>query len=211
MPGNAADFIADPVGFMRGCVVIVTLNEMNPGKYWLKFDDYVANGTSVIGSQTGTAIPVYKLVKGTSGDNSFEAFWCPYGQSEVHACNLDNSADLVFTPQMDGCTLGLGSAADGCVRIAHANGAKFGRSEVGDARKAKAREYQAVMLATTISGPTQMVTPDVYQADHGDGAQVLKSTTFGVRQGHDDWQIYCQRYERRGNYRVFLRDIMQVI
>ena len=206
-------FAENPLEFMRSCIAVVTYQSKIPGKRRFKFEPYARvnyatmEETPVVGSKLGRSLPVYKLSEAGYDANYFEAFWCPYDQNKVYGVNLDNTADFFFTPQMDGCTLGMGSTAQGCVRVAHANAARVGNAAGKDGQ----RTTQQAMLMSEISGPMETVRPASYMADHGDAAQVLKSTTFGVRNGADDWQIYCQRYERRSPTRAFLRDLVRVV
>ena len=213
-------FAENPLEFMSSCIVIVMYAGDNPGKRRFTLEPFhnyhvpTQEYKPVVGSRLGQPLPVYKLSEAGYNVNYFEAFWCPFQKNQANAVNLDNTADFFFTATMDGCSLGIGSTAIGCVRVAHANagglGHKVGKASGIAAGKAAQRRTQQAMLLSRITGPMEIVRPATYMTDL-DLEERLKSTTFGVRRGVDNWEVYCQQYERRSAYRMFLRNLVRVV
>ena len=140
-----------------------------------------------VASKLGQALPVYRVtqVPAASGE-SFNAYICSYGQHMTFGVTLGKAANLMVTAQMDGCSLGVGSAAsDGSRLVYHSNAG-------GDAAK------QAAALAAALPGGQKKWEKTDYQTDKLIGYwgfnQYLKSTAIGVLK-KDTWTFWAQVYE----------------
>jgi hypothetical protein len=127
---------------------------------------------------------------GQDTQGTFGAYWCPYRPNEVGAVTVWNEALTMFTADMTGCTLGVGSqAADGAVRVAHVNMQKYDKEEDKSSMRDAQRFY-----ASRASGPNaRILDPEEYRRGNPFDGDEVHSTTFGVRRG-GVWRFYSQRW-----------------
>ncbi|MBX7132680.1 MAG: hypothetical protein K1X67_08405 [Fimbriimonadaceae bacterium] len=130
-----ADFVADPKHFLRNNILRCrgTMPAGVTSIRSFKFQAMHYTGTKL---SDGRAIPVYELVPivdqgerirlrgnpAAANRDYLNAYWCPYFQDSYHAITVDSAADFMFTPNMDGCSFGVGSdTPSGARRVAHIN------------------------------------------------------------------------------------------
>lgn len=162
--------------------------------------------------QHGQPIEKYILYRHRGQANAtvaFQAFWCPYAQNDTLTCTLDSSASLMFTATMDGCTFGHGAQdGHGGCSVGHANSGAFGAAREATYGMDGARQFQRGeqenRLTHALGDGLNFISPTDYMADY-DGALVLKSTTFGIRNA-GAWTFYTQKYLVQGGT-YFLRGV----
>ena len=213
----AGNFLIDPIDFLRKNLVIP--NHENIGK--TQGDAGVHTmclfkaGTPA--SQHGVDIDRWFLAKHSPKFDPnkvgaiFDAYWCPYDQNKTFTCILGNDSRYMFTATMDGCSFGIGSqTGDGTCRVGHSNAGTFGANKEQTYGMDGARQFQRAeqqnLLKHQMGNNINVISPLNYMADY-DGALVLKSTTFGYRNGAN-WEFYTQQYLRTGN-KYFLRDVVR--
>jgi hypothetical protein len=139
--------------------------------------------------------------------DSFKAYWCPYGIDTTQSVTIGPAATLMFTADMTGCSLGVGSATDtGHQLVSHANCAQIGNliaSHYGNDNlamqlfvlRASQQSFQNLSLQQTHGGDPGMtaIEPPSYRQDAREPTQTLSSTTFGVKDDNDQWAFYVQK------------------
>lgn len=183
-----SDFVTDPVAFLENNILRcqffdggVKISESRPLVVTIK---EMANGPTVVNRSGGK---VYYLTTDTAGCSLAEKvpiFWVGYKQNDVTPGTLSNTSRLMFTANMDGCTLGVGSqGGDGTCVVMHAN-----KSSAGTGGKAAQAQAQHDQLATQFGGGDfWSVEPSTYM--DGMGAQgVFKATNFGVNR--NGWWLF---------------------
>jgi len=213
MPKNgSADFVVDPLSFMESNIVVVTMGNMDPGVKAVSLIEF----SDAAGKLHGKTLTVYKLVEREKNDlgAGFLAYWCPYKNDSIHSVMLGNMAKFMFTPQMDGCSLGIGTQSNGVCRVAHVNTAKYGEDLEGslgvDAARGEQRKLQKNLLIGELGKNVQIVSPDTYMRD-ADNSLCLKATTFGFHNVNYDWRIYTQRYWKPPGNDYFHRGVHKEI
>jgi hypothetical protein len=126
---------------------------------------------------------------GHADPNPITTYFCPYKERETHGTVISNGANLFFTSQMDGCSLGIGQPdAAGCRLIFHANAA-------GTTFEALNRQDQ--LLRTEFARDATMIQAIWSPRDYRESRKhtLYMATTFGVRDpANNTWEFYCQRY-----------------
>jgi hypothetical protein len=200
----AQNLMADPAGFMADNIVIVEMEGNNAprttnGPVTLRL--YARPTARITGRKRSWKSPrvgVYYLspdpvpaffMDAIIDPNIITAYFCPYKQGETHGTMISNGADLMFTTQMDGCTLGIGSRTPGGDRlIFHANSGGTSNVAMNNQDQSLRAEFR-----TNNTLIQQMWSPLDYRTSRRGTA--YKATTFGVRNpGTGDWNFYCQRY-----------------
>lgn len=135
---------------------------------------------------------------------SIPAYFCPYEQNNIKATTLGNLALWMFTPTMDGCTLGIGSqgrGANGTVRVCHVNMARSGTAieslGIAAGRAQQAKLQRNIALSEVGRGGT-LIEPMAYMSE-GNVGYALKATTFGTHPLERPWRFYTLRYRYAGN------------
>ncbi len=227
------DLLANPLKFMKNNIVLVTYEGSKSDKAGGSMS--IANGAKTFKLYTnpnisakmhgrgGKKINIYVLVPQGPGvhpnyvdvdpNTPITAFFCPFGADATYGTTLDNqSASLMFTTQMDGCTFGIGNATGNSVLVFHSNeagvGGKSGRAaqaQAQDAALQTAFGNQGVGIASTLSP----VGAHNYKTS-SKGTE-YQATTFGIRTG-TQWSFYSQRYTiERGVPRQYgLKEVMAV-
>lgn len=191
------DFRDDPYAFMQNNVVYVAFVNGTTGLVNLTVE-----ARTPAGVLTNAAGGVYKLRLAREGDAApLAAYVCPYAQDSVQSVMLGNAALWCFTPTMDGCTFGIGSQANGAVRVCHVNmnrgGAAVGSLGV-DAHREQQRKLQRNFAKSKVGLDATLIEPDTYMAEGGE-AYKLKSTTFGRHVANGPWTFFSQRYRYAGH------------
>ena len=203
----------NPAEFMKNAIVVVKFkSDAPPGVHQmtLKLMEHK------LGSQLGRALPVYYLKAPVGMDPVFNAYWCPYMKNQARSVFVNNEANLMFTAQMDGCTLGLGTVVPGGGRsVMHINQgsywAKLSKSGVMSEDTARGAQYdsQAQMIKDQLGQDSDLIGPRSYRRD-ADGSFVLASTTFGMR-SNNNWQFHTQTFYTPDLTKYFLREVKQMV
>jgi hypothetical protein len=214
MSGN---FLIDPIDFMRKNLVIPSHQNLGETQGDAGIHTMCLFKMPTPAKQHGQDIDRWVLMKHRAGLNPasvggiFQAYWCPYAQNQTFHCMLNTDSRYMFTATMDGCSFGIGSqTGDGACQVGHANEGSFGaRYEdtfgIDGARQFQ-RSEQENRLKHLLGNDISVINPLHYMSDH-DGALVLKSTTFGYRNGMT-WEFYTQKYWKNGTT-YFLRDVVK--
>jgi len=196
----AEEFCNDPKAFMETHVVYVIVPKETEGLIDVTVDE--RPNSTVTNNQ---AARVFRLRLARKEDPvSIPAYFCPYEQNSVKATTLGNLALWMFTPTMDGCTLGIGSQGDGAngsVRVCHVNMANAGKaieSEGIAAGRAQQAKLQRNVALSKVGMTGTVIEPTSYMTE-GTTGYVLKSTTFGTHPLERAWSFYTLRYRYAGN------------
>jgi hypothetical protein len=198
------DLIADPFDFMKNNIVIVEMEGNNAvrrttGTTTLRL--YSRPTNRVKGHKRDwkkTKTPVYYLspdpvpvffMDAIIDPIPFDAYFCPYRQAETHGTMISGHAKLMFTTQMDGCTLGIGSATPTGDRLVfHANSGGTSNVAMNNQDRSLRTEF-----AADGANIEKMWSPTDYRTSRK--GTYYKATTFGVRDTTTNtWSFFCQRY-----------------
>lgn len=199
---TVADFVADPEAFMASNIVQVT--EIDPEHDLLQAQPVRVSlhdtGLKIMNKPGGTLFELY--VTASTSASTLPAYFCPYKNDNAYFIMLGNGADFMFTPQMAGCTFGIGSQNAGACRVGHVNLISI-RNDWQDENDKRARMYQAqrAFLGNRLNiTPDRMVEPTDYRGVGMD----LSSTTYGVRV-NGVWNFKTLRYKKIGT-KTYLHD-----
>lgn len=140
-------------------------------------------------TKTSTIGKVYRLAP--TQDNSqpenqkIRAYLCDYGQDACHSIRVGREADLLLTPTLSGCSIGLRPEPDGSLSYCHAN-AYTSPNQM---------EKQAADILAHLGQEATAIHPNDYQNGRGDMATVV-----GVR-NNDGWNLHFTSFEAGANYR----------
>lgn len=192
-------FLQDPVAFMTHTIVLPPPSATpNPrGLCELRFRVSDKKGTNLGTGQPCDIVALDKSDNWNTGLPSFEAFFCPYNDDALHLLVVDAAANLMFTPTMNGCSFGVGSATtEGPRLVGHVNVSRTIASQLGaDAQElSQANQLHAAVHGARVLGSSQY-TP------FGSGQS---GTTFGVRnQLTNKWKFYRQVWKSvSGSYQL---------
>jgi len=193
---DRADFVADPVAFMKRHVVLqwINITESRPlvvtvvEKPELKV---------VSGGGPGAKVFTMSTQCGGIGRNEkVPIHWIGFGTGQVVAGVLDSKAKYMFTYAMDGCTFGAGSqTGDGTCLVAHANAKGMAESTGGPASQ---RALQRGQLQAELGDGVRVMSSLQYQEMGGQGLH-LKATNFAVLEGNGRWRFYVHSWKKLGN------------
>jgi len=195
------NFPSDPAGFNEGDLFYFTVHESPNAK--------VANKTGAkvcwMAQSTKKAPPALK------------AYWCPYAQNDMRHTMLGNLARYVFTPTMDGCSLGIGSYnGNGGRRVTHINSARSGTALSPNVPTTESRAQQRKMQANLLKGEhglnVDIISPTDYQNWDlgGEINSAIKTTTWGVHDTQQDWHFFVQSYVKAGQSTYLWRGVREV-
>jgi hypothetical protein len=193
-------FRAAPTRFMDDFVVIPKIPDTLAAR---DHDFTIAPERGLLCRRTnGSLAAAYELRVARGGEDSFQAFWCPYVENRVRHVLIGPTADFVFTALMSGCSLGVGSRTpQDKYLISHANKATHG-AVVADATDNidQGRETQRAAQARKIlrrhrgDSGVRLIEPGAYRVNPVTREVHLNATTFGVRdRAMGRWAFYCQR------------------
>lgn len=203
------DFYADPHGFLQANVVRVPALRPRPGR---EPDDPMRVRITPAANQTidNTAGGVFDMSHAPAGAgdaDSIECIFCQYAQGATRYATLTDAVRYMFTPQMDGCTFGVGHAGNGALIVGHSNAADIGLEwdayGVAVAR-ARQRQSQITQLQSQMDWKGSFVTPADYMTDKV--GKTDRATTFGVR-GPSGWNFYTARYRKTGSFTIKHRGV----
>jgi len=192
------DFILDPQNFMQTNIVRV-VTPPNPNA--------IPDNAPVRVTLHDTQKPASNIFGGKVFDlfipndvnaAGIDAYFCPYQDDQSFFITLGNAADYMFTPNMDGCTFGVGSQAAGVCRVGHVNFSYVQRDWYKSGRIAattRMRNAQTAFLKNRLNvGDDRLIEPAVYQGP----LQNFSATTFGVRGPNQVWSFSTLRYGQPG-------------
>jgi hypothetical protein len=195
-----SDFYADPAAFLQTNIVRVSAIGLGPGER-KSTPIRVQITQSISATLDGGGGAVYNMGRAAAGadnTNSLECFFCRYAQNETRFATLTNAATYMFTPQMDGCTFGIGHKASGALIVGHSNAAQIGKDweDQGiDKARGRQRQSQHTQLQSRMQWNGQFVRPEDYMTDVAGNTDL--ATTFGVR-GPAGWSFFVARYRKTG-------------
>ena len=203
------DFTGGALAFMQANAVIVRKGGVAIGGNVGNFRFLPEAALTGRIASTLAACNVYGL--DISGDpDSVAAYWCPYANDHTYSITVAGAANYMFTATMDGCSFGIGiEAADGAVRVAHANVSEdvllnAVQDELinavigGNANAARLLELKKFILKCQLQRTDQVGAQSAGPLA-GNGASDyakmgVKCTTFGLRAGDGHWSFYAQAY-----------------
>jgi hypothetical protein len=194
------EFCNDPKAFMETHVVYVIVPKETEGTVDVTIDE---RPNSIVTNNPNAGVFRLRLARKTD-PVSIPAYFCPYEQNDIKGTMLGNRALWMFTPTMDGCTLGVGSqgtGGDGAVRVCHVNMARSGTAieslgiDVGRAQQAKLQRNVAL---SDVGMDGTVIEPMTYMTE-GTTPYALKATTFGTHPLNRPWSFYTLRYRYAGN------------
>ena len=198
-----SDFVNDPAGFMANNVVrcqafdgSFRISESRPYVMTIK----QMNGNPKVVNKTNGR--VYHLSADCSGVGRNEktlVYFVGYKDNDTVSGTLDRRSAVMFTANMDGCTLGIGSQpGDGTCTVTHAN-MKTSSKRPGLTQS----QAQIHQLHGVYDEDFSFIGPDAYMKE---GRRTF-TTNYGVRTG-TSWNFYTQTYEKlsssvAGNYIIW--------
>ncbi len=214
VPSAAAQFAADPVGWMNDNILVVafeggpndTLND-TPLDLCLIKRSPAAGKASKLGRLLGlfaigtkSFVPCVANVESVSPP--FKAYFCPYRGGQTLGTMIGSNANFMFTTQMDGCSLGIGMPnGTGGRYIYHSN--------VGGNIQQQSTNLNTVMGRQNIQ---TIWEPGNYRFEFGQAE--LCCTTFGVRDTTTGtWSFYGQTYSRAYTNpdKFYLREVKHIV
>ena len=204
--GNAvavADLVRDPLLFMRTNLVRPNLGGVfGNDPVWMTLDE---DKPAIL--PNGQLIEGWSISLGADRPDSFKAYWCPYAMDTTQSVTVGPAAKLMFTADMTGCSLGVGSATNTNHQlVSHANCAQIGNliaSYYGNddlamqlfVLRASQQSFQKLSLQQAQGGDPGMtaIEPPSYRKDAREPTQTLSSTTFGIKDQNDQWAFYVQK------------------
>jgi hypothetical protein len=189
-----SDFYRDPKDFLKENVVRINGAQIklnygeNPNQVYRFILQEDGEWRKVVDGTGKTVGAVYRLVRDDNAVEGINAYFCPYKKGETNWVTLGTAAHYMFTPQMDGCTFGIGNDAKGAVIAGHANsadvGSKWAEDYGKDAGLARQRAAQLNILRYKIKTNGHYIEPEQYMVD-----EASRATTFGVLR-QDGWKFY---------------------
>lgn len=195
------DFVRDPVAFLQDNILRsqffdggVRISESQPLVVTIK----VMAGDPKIVNKPGKVYYLTTDVTGCDRTERVPIFWLGYKDNDTVRSTLNNNGRLMFTANMDGCTLGVGSqtGSGGCL-VTHANSKQSGGgvTQVSDQHTQLRGVYD--------QNDFWSLNPNTYMDAMG-GVHKFKGTNFGANQD-GWWMFYTHRWMQlsgsaTGNY-----------
>lgn len=212
------DFFDDPSAFLNTHIVVQMFPNEPPGfgEGDLYYFTVRESANAKVANKPGAKV-CWMAEAPKKAPPALKAYWCPYEQNDMRHTMLGNLSRYVFTPTMDGCSLGIGSYnGNGGRRITHVNAGRSGTALSPDRPTPEARAQQSKMQANLLKGEhglgVSIVSPNNYQNwEIGDDINSsIKTTTWGVHSTGQDWQFFVQSYLKAGRYTYLWRGVRQV-
>jgi hypothetical protein len=185
-----AAFFLNPEKFCESNFVYPGALGDEDGVFWVGLDVFdhlpLNSATLVKCTRKGKQIPCYTLNKRPSEDDAFRTYWCPYKQNGIAGVAIGREAKFMFTVQLNGCSLGLGSeTSDGSRLVRHVNMSASGPKEAdaADVRPAKQEQqaqHQRILIRQEGDFGSQIVQPQDYRTRGKDGLLKGEANVFGV-------------------------------
>lgn len=195
-----SQIFTNPIGFLENNILISqggmaadpNARQEQSGKFSARVRVKPAAG---IRMASNTPCDQYLIERADSYNTDLEGldvYFCYYAPDETHMMVVDDQADLMLTPTMNGCSFGVGSpASNGARLVGHANVSRNANTQQGAALQASSQDR----LLRSAMNDVLLMSPDQY-APFGSGAS---GTTIGVRNaGSGRWSFYTQTWRRAG-------------
>jgi hypothetical protein len=193
-----------PLSFMRTNLVVPLLTAPS-GLRSFMLDDRLGECRLA----DGTPCQGYYLLPGDGAAGCFDAYWCHYAENAIYGVTVGPHAKLMFTADMTGCSLGVGSRTNtGHQFVTHSNCMAIGNL-ISDlygqdngptmqllVQRATQQFAQRVSIQQAHGGDVglQTIEPPSYRRDPIEPTQTLDSTTFGIRDtNRNEWAYYVQK------------------
>ena len=199
-----AQFYTDPEGFCKANMLYPGGLGEDGGICWVRivpFDRFQFGSTIVRAKKRLFSIPCFTLEKVDTDDDAFQAYWCPYKQNGMGEVAVGRSAKFLFTVQLNGCSLGFGSAdQSGSRLVRHVNLSNAGPKSNTPAAQIGAKQIdqiqqQRIKLAEGAQG-TKLVEPAAYRQKQSGGVLGGEANVFGVFQ-NGGWTVKALTYSTR--------------
>lgn len=216
------DFFNNPSAFLRANVVIQAspnepLGYVEGNLYYFTVRE---TRSAVVRNLPQVALAPRKVCymtqvpQGTA--NAVTGYYCPYAPNDGRATQLGNAANYVFTPTMDGCTVGLGSYdGAGGRRMVHQNSASSGAGmgpEPTPESRSNQRRMQSALVRSDLGLNASLIDPTLYQNWDAGGEIMseIKTTTWGQHAPNTDWAFYSASYLKLGTDVYLARGVRRV-
>ena len=213
------DFFNNPAAFLSANVVVQKssnqpMHYAEGNLYYFVVREFP---TAIVGNLANRKACYMTIVAATT-PNAVQAYYCPYAPNDGRATQLGNAADYVFTPTMDGCTVGLGSYdGAGGRRMIHQNsansGAALGTAEATPESRAQQRKMQSNIVRSKLHDlNAPLIEPTQYQTWDANGPIMgeIKTTTWGQHTANTDWTFFSASYILFGKNSYAFRGVRQV-
>jgi hypothetical protein len=204
------DFASDPKSFMDQHVFVPmfprptdiggSMLTAESGEFTVRVVELP--GSRVMNPQTGGS-KVFHMsldISGLGEDSLLKIYWLPYRPNDFRMGTLTGEHRYMFTPAMNGCTLGFGSqSGSGACLVTHANNAEIGTAQ-GAPAQADAQLRQLHGVYDDI-GKFTVLEPAAYRIDTG-GDLNWTACNFGICDG-SHWTFWTAKYRQRTGERVF--------
>lgn len=169
-------------------------------------------------NSVGAIIPCYLLLPATD-EAAVDAYWCQYSEDKTYSVVVGSAANLMFTADMNGCSLGVGSRTTNGERlVTHANCQTIGELITGFAdipgaasqlavTRMMQQFFQQLSLQQAQGSDPGLATvdPPLYRHDSSVPDQRLSSTTFGIRDAATNtWAFYVQKRGDTGTHELLV-------
>lgn len=186
---DRSDFVRDPLEFMERHIVrcqffdfnnTVQINESRPHVVTIK---EMPGPAMVLNRPRGKVFYLSNDVSGCARNEQLPIFWVGFRPNKVTPGMLSNQSQVMFTANMDGCSLGVGSqAGDGGCLVMHANKARG----MADADAQASAQY-AQLHKKYDAQDFRIVQPSSYLANEADPGK-FNATNFGINL--DGWWFF---------------------
>ncbi|MBB3898922.1 hypothetical protein [Roseococcus suduntuyensis] len=186
---DRSDFVRDPLEFMERHIVrcqfidlesTVRISESRPHVITIK---EMPGPPMVLNRRGAKVFHLSNDVSGCARNEMLPIFWLGYRQNKVTQGTLSNQSRVMFTANMDGCSLGVGSqAGDGGCLVMHAN-----KSRDMPDRDAQATAQRGQLQRKFDGQEFHVVEPSTYLTNEADPGKFL-ATNFGINR--DGWWFF---------------------
>ncbi|MEM6537548.1 MAG: hypothetical protein AAF668_07445 [Pseudomonadota bacterium] len=186
--------LSDPVAFINNAAFSVSASAYEPELFGRPDRLTMVPDSSVpayrlfeIGDDIGMRrVPHYLIKKAGPRDNMyFDAYIIEYKERNTPITILGTEAQLAFTANMNGCTLGIGSqkSATDALVVTHANSKGKGSQQANT-------DDQATKSRAVAGAGATLLEPTTYRTND------KMAITFGVRKPTERWRFYYLSYKR---------------
>ncbi len=151
---------------------------------------YEKNCTKIGSDKKIDMYSVEQVSKWNAGLPKLKIYYCHYETDAIHTIIVDDEANLMLTPTMDGCSFGVGSATrSGARLVGHVN---VTRNKGGEAGSLEAIKQQDDMIKEAMPNAALMSGGEYRPFGNPDAG-----TTIGVRNtANGQWRFYTQFWYR---------------
>ena len=200
MKGYNAEFLKDPLGFFRRHVILMNSAvgtnppdvmdmDLVPASMWKRLKDERSGfdkknwskeeNVTVVGAEQAFYLTPFERSSPSKYAHPIRAYWLHYQQGQVKQLQLGGSANLMFTPTLNGCTFAVGPGTTPIV--VHANYQTSGSD---------GRRIDQTKMDTEIG---KIITPvKIFRKADYESADLpsVNVTVLGINT--DQWRFYWQ-------------------